>query len=243
MAIAVMSKVWDVSQAGGTELLLLLAIADFADEQGYAYPSVPTLAKKIRMSPRNTQYILQKLVAMGELEITLNAGRRGSNLYQVKTLHPASLAPCSPLQGRGEAHCTEGVKPIAYKPSGTVIEPSEVSPKPRAKREKKQEMTLAERRAYCEEQDIPVIPEDAAVIRFAQDARIPGEFIELAWEAFVTKYTEDQPTKRYADWALAFGNAVKGNWLKLWYFDKGAGEYQLTTVGQQQQNVQKARQG
>lgn len=243
MAIAVMSKVWDMSRAGGTELLLLLAIADFADEHGYAYPSVPTLAKKIRMSPRNTQYTLQKLVAMGELEISLNAGRRGTNLYQVKNLHPASLAPCSPLQGRGAAHCTEGVQPIAHEPSRTVIEPPKVSPKPRAKRAKKQEMTLAERRAYCEEHDTPVIPEDAAVIRFAQDAGIPGEFIELAWEAFVTKYTEDQPTKRYADWAQVFGNAVKNNWLKLWYFDKGAERYQLTTVGQQQQNVQKARRG
>ncbi len=241
MAISVMSKVWDRSQAGGTELLLLLAIADFSDERGYAFPSVSTLARKIRMSPRNTQNLLRKLEASGELEINMNAGRGGSNLYRVKTLHPEEFTPRSPLHPTPEAGFTSPLKPTSPEPSLTVNEPSKVSPSVRAKREKKQEVTLAERRAYCEEHDIPVIPDDAAVIRFAQDAGIPGQFIELAWEAFVTKYTEDQPTKRYADWALAFGNAVKGNWLKLWYFDKGAGEYQLTTVGQQQQNVQRAK--
>lgn len=241
MSIQVMSKVWAQSQAAGSELLLLLAIADFSDDQGQAFPSVATLARKIRMSPRNTQYLLQKLEAAGELEIRRNAGRAGSNLYTVQALHPENLAG-----GRNRLHapyatgCTPPTQPVAPEPSLTVNEPSEVAPAPRAKREKKQEMTLADRKAQCEAEGAPVIPSDSAGLRYAKSAGIPDDFIELAWGAFVTRYTEDQPKKRYADWAQVFANAIKGNWLKLWFIDK-AGEYQLTTAGQQEQNVQKAR--
>lgn len=242
MAIAVMSKVWEHSRAGGTELLLLLAIADYSDEQGYAYPSVPTLARKIRMTSRNTQYLLQKLQAAGELEIKRNAGRGGSNLYRVKILHPpAKFAPCNPLHPTPEAGFTQPLKPTSPEPSLTIIEPSKVAPKPRAKREKKLELTLADRMAQCKKQGAPVVPADGAAIRFAQDAGIPDDFIELAWGAFVSRYTEDQSDAVYADWAQVFAKALKGNWLKLWFVDKASGQYQLTTAGLQEQNVQKAR--
>jgi hypothetical protein len=242
MAISVMSRVWEHSQAGGTELLLLLAIADYSDERGYAYPSVPTLSRKIRMSSRNTQYLLQKLEASGELEIKRGAGRGGSNLYRVKILHPpANLAPCSPLHPTPETGFTPPLKPTSPEPSLTINEPSKMATKPRTKREKRAETTLADRMAQCKAQGIPVVPADSAAIRFAQDAGIPDEFLELAWRAFVSRYTEDQPHKVYADWAQVFTNAVKGNWLKLWFVDKGTGQYQLTTAGLQEQNVQKAR--
>lgn len=242
MSIAVMSKVWEHSRAGGTELLLLLAIADYSDEHGYAYPSVPTLARKIRMTSRNTQYLLQKLEASGELEIKRGAGRSGSNLYRVKTLPPpAKLAPRSPLHPTPEPGFTPPLKPTSSKPSLTVIEPSEVTPKPRAKREKKAELTLAECMAQCKAQAVPVVPADGAAIRFAQQAGIPDEFVELAWGAFVGRYTEDQPATVYADWAQVFAKALKGNWLKLWFIDAVTKDYRLTTAGLQEQNAQEAR--
>ncbi|MFJ1471166.1 helix-turn-helix domain-containing protein [Massilia orientalis] len=239
MSIQVMAKVWAQSQASGSELLLLLAIADFSDDQGHAFPSVATLAQKIRMSPRNTQYLLQKLEAGGELEIRRNAGRGGSNLYRVQTLRPENLAGgCNSLHPTPATACTPPPQPVAPEPSLTINEPSEVAPKVRAKRGKKQEMTLAERKAQCEAEGVPVIPSDSAALRYAKSAGIPDDFIELAWKAFVTRYTEDQPDKRYADWAQTFANAIKGNWLKLWRFDDGSAQYVLTTVGVQEQRAQ-----
>jgi hypothetical protein len=53
MSISIMTLVWSESQHKGSELLLLLAIADNANDQGIAYPSLRTLAKKTRMSRRN----------------------------------------------------------------------------------------------------------------------------------------------------------------------------------------------
>lgn len=123
MAIAVMSAVWEESSLGGTELLLLLAIADYANQDGTAYPSVPTLANKIRMSERNTHYLLKKIVEAGELDIERNAGPKGCNLYRVKTLQGAKLARVQPIAGGGAAGSTKGVQPTAPEPSLNRQEP------------------------------------------------------------------------------------------------------------------------
>lgn len=78
-----MARVWADSKHSGTELLMLLAIADFADDEGNAYPAVTTLAAKCRMKPRNANYILAGLQSSGELEVRVNEGPKGTNRYRV----------------------------------------------------------------------------------------------------------------------------------------------------------------
>jgi uncharacterized phage protein (TIGR02220 family) len=119
-----MSRVWDSSSLGGTELLCLLAIADFANDEGTAFPSVSTLAAKIRMSERNTHYLLKKLEESGELEIDRNAGPKGCNLFRVKTLQGADIAPVQPIARGGATGSAKGVQPIAPEPSLNHQEPS-----------------------------------------------------------------------------------------------------------------------
>lgn len=89
MSVRTMARVWAESHHSGTHLLMLLAIADFADDDGNAYPSVPTLAQKCRMKPRNANVILAALKDSGELEVRLNEGPRGTNRYRI----------VSPIQG------------------------------------------------------------------------------------------------------------------------------------------------
>lgn len=103
MSIRAMSRVWESSRLGGTKLLCLLAIADFANDQGMAFPSVATLATKIRMSERNTHYLLKEIEATGELEIQRNAGPKGCNLFIVKTLQGADIAGVQPIAPGGAA--------------------------------------------------------------------------------------------------------------------------------------------
>lgn len=120
-----MAAAWKGSRHGGTELLMLLAIADFADDDGNAYPSVGTLAKKCRMKQRNANYILRTLQTSGELEIRVGEGPYGTNRYRVN-LAALALQPSAGVQRNAgvqriarppATHCANPLQPIAAKPS------------------------------------------------------------------------------------------------------------------------------
>ena len=83
MSIKVMSAVWERSQHKGSALLLLLALADFANDTGECWPAVGTLAHKIRMSDRSVSRLLQTLIASGELAPDFRSGR--STMYKILT--------------------------------------------------------------------------------------------------------------------------------------------------------------
>ena len=73
------------------------------------------------------------------------------------------------------------------------------------------------------------IPADDPVYRWGDETGIPDDFLELAWLAFDDRYRQEP--KRYDDWRKVFRNAVKGNWMKVWYATPD-GSYALTTVGE-----------
>jgi len=76
------------------------------------------------------------------------------------------------------------------------------------------------------------IPADDPIFGFADDARIPREFIALAWRAFAAKHrTGRKQQAGIVGWRAHFRDAVRGNWAKLWYFPQDGGEASLTTVG------------
>ena len=83
MSIAVMTRVWSLSKATEGSLLVLLAIADFADDEGRAWPSVGALGKKARLSERQTRYVLRKLETSGEIKTLPSKGPHGCHLFQV----------------------------------------------------------------------------------------------------------------------------------------------------------------
>ena len=84
MSIRVLTRVWANSKASGGDLLVLLAIADHANDSGEAWPSVPVLAQRSRLSDRQTRRVLGRLEESGELKrIRSNGGRNRSNRYQI----------------------------------------------------------------------------------------------------------------------------------------------------------------
>jgi hypothetical protein len=96
-----MARVWADSLHSGTDLLMMLAIADFADDDGNAYPSVTTLALKCRTTPRNANRILAALRDSGELEVRINEGPKGTNRYRVVF---DRMTPASPLTRTSPRH-------------------------------------------------------------------------------------------------------------------------------------------
>ncbi len=89
MSVKVSSWVWEHSPVGGSERLVLLAIADCAADDGTnAWPSVATLARKCRVDERTVQRIIRRLSGGGHLLVEASAGGRGSNRYAVVMTGP-----------------------------------------------------------------------------------------------------------------------------------------------------------
>jgi hypothetical protein len=82
MSIAVMNRVWQSQEVSKhPELIVLLALADFSDDDGVCFPKMSTIARKARMSERNTQRMIQHLCDQGWLLIVEKGGfRNGRNV-------------------------------------------------------------------------------------------------------------------------------------------------------------------
>jgi hypothetical protein len=81
MSIAIMSRLWTESPHKGSELLLLLAIADNANDDGVAWPSQETLAAKTRLSVRQVRRLTDVLVGTGA--VAVEDRRHGSTTRRV----------------------------------------------------------------------------------------------------------------------------------------------------------------
>jgi hypothetical protein len=82
MSIEVMNLVWTQSEQKGSSLLLLLAIADNANNKGEAYPGIDYLSHKVRMSRRQTQRLVQELERTNELAVIWGgSGPKDAHFY------------------------------------------------------------------------------------------------------------------------------------------------------------------
>ncbi|WP_294637399.1 helix-turn-helix domain-containing protein [uncultured Aquabacterium sp.] len=129
MSVYATSLVWKFSKAAGSTLLVALAIADFADDEGRAFPAVGTLATKARVSERTTQYALSELVSFGELAIERGTGPKGCNTYVLQL----DALRCRPAAGIGGAKAAGGADSAGVQNAAqggathctqTIIEPS-----------------------------------------------------------------------------------------------------------------------
>jgi hypothetical protein len=135
LSIKVMTAVWSTSAQSGNALLILLAIADFADDAGVAWPSITTIARKARVAERTAQRIIRHLEKQGELTVEDGAGSRaGTHRF---TVTPAAgqqlelaatrgdtrdrgdkLAPLPNGARRGDTSVTGGVTQASPEPPG-----------------------------------------------------------------------------------------------------------------------------
>lgn len=75
MSVEAMALVLHHSEAKGTDKLILVGIANH-DGDGGAWPSIATLAKYARVTERNVQKALARLVELGEVRVHLQDGGR-----------------------------------------------------------------------------------------------------------------------------------------------------------------------
>jgi hypothetical protein len=103
-----MSAVWAHSPYRGEALLLHLALADYANDEGTCFPSQKTLARKARCSENYVRVAIKRMISDGLVEIIEPSNGRGRAItYQLK---PHSLD--APLP---KPHSPDNKTPLATK--------------------------------------------------------------------------------------------------------------------------------
>lgn len=125
MSVEVMACVWRSSRQKGGKLLVLLAMADFANDEGLCWPSVATLAKKARLSDRQAQRALRELESDGEVALVKAGGRENgrarASVYRVVGQNVTQPDGRHFVQVMGDISGSSRVTPMSPQPS---VEPS-----------------------------------------------------------------------------------------------------------------------
>jgi hypothetical protein len=135
MAVEAITYVWQSTKQSGSGLVMMLALADYANQDGVCWPGIEALAEKCRMTERNAQLLLKRLAKDSEIIIHRNkgvaTGTGNTNKYEligfVEWLEEVKRISSLKKQGvknrasRGEKSGSQGVKAASPKPS---LEPS-----------------------------------------------------------------------------------------------------------------------
>jgi len=145
MSISVMTAVWTDGPPDTSDRFVLLALADYANDDGECWPSIAGLMAKTCMSERGVQTVLRRLIAGGFVTMQVGGGRSKTSTYTVKTPHLTVETPHqkprisqqtpqdaplfdveTPQQTTETPHLTAlNPAPGAPEPSVTIIQPSE----------------------------------------------------------------------------------------------------------------------
>lgn len=74
MSVRVLTRVFDGFPGGGSELLAMLALADWSDDDGRCFPAVAAIARKVRLKERQTQRVVNRLINDGFVIVEANKG-------------------------------------------------------------------------------------------------------------------------------------------------------------------------
>jgi hypothetical protein len=133
MSIRIMTAVWsDAPYTQGT-LLVLLALADWADDSGYCWPKVEKIAEKARLSERATQDAIRRLISNGDLSIAEESPGPGlPRKYQigVQYLHPSFKKGVQSEAKRGAVDDKKGCSSQHRNKEEPSLEPSVIQPSP-----------------------------------------------------------------------------------------------------------------
>lgn len=203
VSVRLMTEVWAVSLPD-SEKLVLLALADCANDEGLCWPSMATLARKCSKSDRTVQASIKRLVASGHMSRSEVPGKGCRYI-----IHPTTEAASPPKRLRPEAPSPpKGTTPTpeaaSDKPSRTITSQEASPPSSTRKREPKlKPFRLPDGWE-------PSRFADGTVAREIVDRRGP-EWARSALELFRNwaANAEDKDGKgRKLNWQLAFANWI-----------------------------------
>jgi len=90
MSIRIMSRVWELQDISATQKLVLLALADWANDEGLCWPSINRLAVKTGATSRSVQRLIRQLEELGlvKREEVVGKGNRYWIALPMTECHP-----------------------------------------------------------------------------------------------------------------------------------------------------------
>lgn len=133
MGFKLMSAVFESASLGPTERLVMLALADHADEDtGRCYPSIARICQRTGLGERTVQGAIRKLRASGHLTIIPGGGRGNANLYVVNPAAETPFISANPAVAAPITAQPEGETPqiLRETPQITALNPAAAAPEP-----------------------------------------------------------------------------------------------------------------
>lgn len=121
MSVRVSNRVWESSSRTGTELLTLLALADFSNgDEGESFPSLSVLARKVRLSIRQVCHILDGLEQAGEIRRERSSGGWNQRTHYF-ILIPQNCEVSNTVTGNSVTDNTEFQRQETVKPASHAL--------------------------------------------------------------------------------------------------------------------------
>ena len=195
MSIKLMSAVWKINLPA-SEKLVLLALADCANDEGGCWPSMKTLVEKCSKGERTVQAAIKALVEAGHLS---RDERLGKGCYY--TVHPRNN--CAPAENAPPQKMRQTPAKSADKPSGTInVDKAKALPTKRARTlAKKPDCVsdnvwrdwLAHRKTAFTDTALEGFEREAAKAGWSLEAAI-RESIERSWQGFKADWVKNNGT-------------------------------------------------
>lgn len=238
--------------------LTLLALANFANEHGEAYPSQKAISAKTCLSDRA---IRRHLVTLEELGIIFRKPRKRANgsyssdLFQIhvgggfadgKFLRRPNWPEVEnehiQRPNRPAAKLADGQK--QQRPAAKLAAPetslnttiTKSNQEPQITNvislDGSKKITFKTWLAILKAKNERPISGYKPVWDYAERLGIDRSWVEMAWIKFHARYLDDATYsgKRYIDWRRHFLNAIEGNWFNFWRVGN-EGNFVLTTAG------------
>lgn len=259
MSTSVMAVCWPL-QMPPTQKAVLISLADNANDHGDCWPSLSTIAMRTCFGKTAVIAAIQWLEAHGALEadrangrhtryrvtpdrFNLSASRTGTADEPVRQTdrleggQPVreanrSVSRTGPADGQNLSASRTG--PVRQADTNRK-EPSRTVSKSARKKEGSKSLSFTEWNDALGDED--AIPADDPIFGWSRKAKIPDDWLELAWMAFADRMTDSGKKQVGSNgWRASFRNYVRNGWLGVWCKDRTGG-YALTTAGEQYRQV------
>ena len=196
MSIQAITAAFALEGVGPSEKLLLLALANYADENGRSYPSQKRLASDTGLSDRTIRRLLAEMADAGLLTRTERTRSDGSRSSDIITLtFPTQMSGgADTMSGGVRTQCPGGADMVS---ALTTFEPSSNQ----VRSEDLPQKTRASKRCHAE-----WVPKVETIQRLADEGYQPGQL-----ERALTMIRDHQFPVARSDWDATFRNWVRND--------------------------------